>query len=153
MTVVAKLGSSIVADADGDVRGDVLDGVCSQVAGLHQGGEEVVMVTSGAIALGMKLMGFDARPRAIDELQAASAVGQGTLFRAYETRLAAWEMSRGRYRNCFHLGGLLSGLALLAPWAFAGSPAGGAALAVIGVVGLLAYEHAYVQAGQSVPLA
>ena len=46
------------------------------------------MVTSGAIALGMRLMGFDARPRAIDELQAASAVGQGSLFRAYEERLA-----------------------------------------------------------------
>ena len=92
MTVVAKLGSSIVADSGGDVRGDVLDRVCSQVAGLHEGGEEVVMVTSGAIALGMKLMGFDARPRAIDELQAASAVGQGTLFRAYETRLAAQDI-------------------------------------------------------------
>ena len=88
MTVVAKLGSSIVADPLGDVRGDVLDRVCEQVAALHGGGEEVVMVTSGAIALGMRVMGFDARPRAIDELQAASAVGQGTLFRSYEERLS-----------------------------------------------------------------
>lgn len=88
MTVVAKLGSSIVADPGGDVRGDVLDRVCGQVADLHAGGEEVVMVTSGAIALGMRLMGFAARPRAIDELQAASAIGQGSLFRAYEERLA-----------------------------------------------------------------
>jgi glutamate 5-kinase len=88
MTVVAKLGSSIVADAAGDVRGDVLDRVCGQVADLHTEGEEVVMVTSGAIALGMRLMGFDARPRAVDELQAASAVGQGSLFRSYEQRLA-----------------------------------------------------------------
>jgi glutamate 5-kinase len=88
MTVVAKLGSSIVADADGDVRGDVLDRVCEQVATLHAEGEDVVMVTSGAIALGMRLMGFGARPRGVDELQAASAVGQGTLFRAYEQRLA-----------------------------------------------------------------
>ena len=89
MTIVAKLGSSIVADPHGDVRADVLDRVCGQVATLHAGGEDVVMVTSGAIALGMRLMGFDARPRAVDELQAASAVGQGTLFRAYEQRLAA----------------------------------------------------------------
>ena len=89
MTVVAKLGSSIVADAEGDVRGDVLDGVCEQVVTLHREGEEVVLVTSGAIALGMRLMGFAARPRAVDELQAASAVGQGSLFRAYEERLAA----------------------------------------------------------------
>jgi len=46
------------------------------------------MVTSGAIARGMRLMGLPVRPRAMDELQAASAVGQGDLFRAYESRLA-----------------------------------------------------------------
>ena len=47
------------------------------------------MVTSGAIALGMRLMELPRRPSSIDEMQAASAVGQGTLFRAYESRLAA----------------------------------------------------------------
>ena len=47
------------------------------------------MVTSGAIARGMRLMELPVRPRAMDELQAASAVGQGDLFRAYEQRLAA----------------------------------------------------------------
>jgi len=92
MTVVAKLGSSIVAEPSGDVRGDVLDGICAQVGALHASGEDVVMVTSGAIALGMKLMGFEARPRAVDELQAASAVGQGSLFRAYESRLASLDV-------------------------------------------------------------
>ena len=46
------------------------------------------MVTSGAIARGMRLMELPARPRAMDELQAASAIGQGDLFRAYEQRLA-----------------------------------------------------------------
>ncbi len=89
MTLVVKLGSSIVAGDDGALRGDVLDDVCAQVAELHDGGEEVVMVTSGAIARGIRLMGLGARPGAIDELQAASAVGQGSLFRAYEERLAA----------------------------------------------------------------
>ena len=47
------------------------------------------MVTSGAIARGMRLMELPARPRAMDELQAASAVGQGDLFRAYESGSAA----------------------------------------------------------------
>ena len=88
MTVVAKLGSSIVADERGAVRADVLDGVCAQVAELHGKDENVVLVTSGAIALGMRLMELEVRPRAVDELQAASAVGQGSLFRAYEERLA-----------------------------------------------------------------
>jgi glutamate 5-kinase len=88
MTVVAKLGSSIVAGEDGALRSDVLDSVCSQVAQLHVGGENVVMVTSGAIARGMRMMELPARPSAIDELQAASAIGQGSLFQAYEERLA-----------------------------------------------------------------
>ena len=88
MTVVAKLGSSIVAAESGELRSDVLDGVCAQVAQLEKSGENVVMVTSGAIARGMRLLELDHRPRAMDELQAASAVGQGDLFRAYEQRLA-----------------------------------------------------------------
>ncbi|HXR60328.1 MAG TPA: glutamate 5-kinase [Solirubrobacterales bacterium] len=88
MTLVVKLGSSIVAADDGELRTDVLDSVCAQVSALEQGGERVVMVTSGAIARGMRLMELPARPKAMDELQAASAVGQGDLFRAYESRLA-----------------------------------------------------------------
>src|SRR3954464_12875424 len=87
MTVVAKLGSSIVAGEEGELRTDVLDRVCGQVAQLHAGGENVVMVTSGAIARGMRVLQLGRRPSAIDELQAASAVGQGRLFRAYEERL------------------------------------------------------------------
>src|SRR5262249_31567866 len=88
MTVVVKLGSAIVAGDDGELRSAVLDSVCSQVAELHTGGENVGLVTSGAIARGMRMMGLSGRPGAIDELQAASAVGQGSLFRAYEQRLA-----------------------------------------------------------------
>ena len=88
MTLVVKLGSSIVAADDGELRADVLDSICAQVAALKRSGEQVVMVTSGAIARGMRVMGLPARPTRMDELQAASAVGQGDLFRAYESRLA-----------------------------------------------------------------
>jgi glutamate 5-kinase len=88
MTLVVKLGSSIVAADDGELRVDVLDTVCEQVSALERGGERVVMVTSGAIARGMRLMELPVRPRAMDELQAASAIGQGDLFRAYESRLS-----------------------------------------------------------------
>ncbi|MCW2988236.1 MAG: glutamate 5-kinase [Solirubrobacterales bacterium] len=88
MTLVVKLGSSIVAADDGELRTEVLDSVCEQVSALERGGERVVLVTSGAIARGMRLMELPLRPRAMDELQAASAVGQGDLFRAYESRLS-----------------------------------------------------------------
>jgi glutamate 5-kinase len=87
MTVVVKLGSAIVAEDSGELRSPVLDGVCAQVVELHRGGENLALVTSGAIARGMRLAELGGRPQAIDELQAASAVGQGSLFRAYEERL------------------------------------------------------------------
>lgn len=87
MTLVVKLGSSIVAADDGALRSDVLDSVCAQVAALVNRGEQVVMVTSGAVARGRWLREISTRPKAIDELQATSAIGQGSLFRAYEERL------------------------------------------------------------------
>ena len=84
---VIKLGSSIVADDQGEVRVDVLRHVCSEAAALQRSGGDVVLVTSGAIARGARALELTARPRAMDELQAASAVGQGKLFRAYEELL------------------------------------------------------------------
>ena len=63
--------------------------MCTQVSALEGAGERVVLVTSGAIARGMRLLDLKERPRAMDELQACSAVGQGDLFRAYQERLEA----------------------------------------------------------------
>ena len=61
-------------------------------------------------------------------------------------RLAAWEMVAGRFRGVFWLGAVLVACGMLAPWI-------GAAAAPPALLGLLAFEHAYVQAGQAVPLA
>src|SRR3954464_14168326 len=87
--VVAKLGSAIVADEEGAVRRDVLGCVVGQVAAQREQGRQVVLVTSGAIAIGMRAMALPVRPSAMDELQAASAVGQGRLYREYEELLTA----------------------------------------------------------------
>ncbi|MFL5843108.1 MAG: glutamate 5-kinase [Solirubrobacteraceae bacterium] len=87
--VVIKLGSSIVADDGGVLRADVLAGICAAVADRHAAGDDVVVVSSGAIARGMEVMGLAARPREIEDLQAASAVGQGKLYRVYDELLAA----------------------------------------------------------------
>jgi glutamate 5-kinase len=85
--VVIKLGSSIVADEDGELREHVLARICDVVSGLRLEGREVVIVTSGAIARGVRIMGLPARPGAVQELQAASAVGQGKLYRVYDELL------------------------------------------------------------------
>src|SRR3954464_5465308 len=86
--VVIKLGSSIVADDGGELRSDVLGRVCDAVARLRGEGVEVIVVTSGAIARGMREMALPARPSAIADLQAASAVGQGRLYRVYDQLLS-----------------------------------------------------------------
>jgi glutamate 5-kinase len=90
--VVIKLGSSIVADEDGELRTGVLARICDVVASLHSEGEEVVVVSSGAIARGVRIMGLPARPGAVEELQAASAVGQGKLYRVYDELLREREL-------------------------------------------------------------
>src|SRR5207248_2111366 len=71
----------------GDPRLDVLGSVCDQLAELQRAGREPVLVTSGAIARGMGVRGTPLRPRAIEELQAASAVGQGKLYQIYDALL------------------------------------------------------------------
>jgi len=86
-TVVVKLGSSIVADDAGELRMGVLEALSDEIAARHQAGDSVVVVTSGAIARGMRLMELPMRPTAMEELQAASAVGQGKLYRTYDELL------------------------------------------------------------------
>jgi glutamate 5-kinase len=90
---VIKLGSSIVAEDNGELRGEVLARICDAVAAMHDAGDEVVIVSSGAIARGMRVLGLRARPAAIDELQAASAVGQGKLYRVYDELLREREVT------------------------------------------------------------
>jgi glutamate 5-kinase len=88
-TVIIKLGSSVVADHRGEVRLDVLGHVADQAAALYARGDSVILVTSGAIARGMRLMNLPMRPSQMDELQAASAVGQGRLYHTYDELFAA----------------------------------------------------------------
>jgi glutamate 5-kinase len=85
--VVVKLGSSVVAGSDGEPRVDVLRNVCDALADVHRQGDEAIVVTSGAIARGMRVMDLPQRPSSIRELQAASAVGQGKLYRIYDELL------------------------------------------------------------------
>ena len=85
--IVVKVGSSLVTN-DGRGLDEVAIGEwCRQLAALRAGGIEVVMVSSGAIAEGMKRLGWSSRPQAINELQAAAAVGQMGLAQMYETKL------------------------------------------------------------------
>ena len=87
MTVVVKLGTSLVAGPAGRVRRSVLGSRAREIGAVVRGGEAVAVVSSGAIALGLPYLGLDRRPRSVPRLQAASALGQARLQRAWEQAL------------------------------------------------------------------
>ncbi|WP_370324999.1 glutamate 5-kinase [Euzebya sp.] len=86
--VVVKLGSSTLTAADGGLDRDVVEAVCAQIAALVGDGVDVVLVSSGAVAAGLRPLGLDRRPEDLGRLQAAASVGQGALVHAYATALA-----------------------------------------------------------------
>jgi glutamate 5-kinase len=87
--IVVKVGSSLVTNEGKGLDAVAIDAWCVQLAALVKQGREVVMVSSGAIAEGMKRLGWATRPKELHELQAAAAVGQMGLAQVYETCLRA----------------------------------------------------------------
>jgi glutamate 5-kinase len=86
--VVVKVGSSLVTNEGRGLDAAAIGDWCRQLAVLASQGREVVMVSSGAIAEGMKRLGWRTRPRELPELQAAAAVGQMGLAQMYESQLS-----------------------------------------------------------------
>ena len=85
--IVVKVGSSLVTNEGRGLDAVAIGDWCAQLAMLVKDGREVIMVSSGAIAEGMKRLNWSVRPKAIHELQAAAAVGQMGLVQVYETSL------------------------------------------------------------------
>jgi len=83
--LVVKIGSSLLADAkSGALKTDWLGSLAADVAQLKEAGREVIVVSSGAIALGRQVLGLNPGPLKLEEGQAAAAVGQIDLAHAYE---------------------------------------------------------------------
>ena len=87
MTVVVKLGSTLVVDSNGRVRRSLLKARAAEVGELVRNGEPVCVVSSGAIALGLPRLGLTRRPSDTSRLQAASAVGQSRLQAVWDSAL------------------------------------------------------------------
>lgn len=85
--IVVKVGSSLVTNEGRGLDEVAIGEWCRQMALLAKEGREVIMVSSGAIAEGMKRLGWTTRPQEIHALQAAAAVGQMGLAQMYETKL------------------------------------------------------------------
>lgn len=83
--LVVKVGSSILTGGGTFILPEKLHEVVRQLSELVKEGREVIVVTSGAIASGLSVLGFKKRPSELSELQAAAAVGQNILMHAYST--------------------------------------------------------------------
>ncbi|MFP4279820.1 MAG: glutamate 5-kinase [Halochromatium sp.] len=85
---VVKIGSALLTRDGAGLDIEVLEPWVAQLAARRLAGHDLVLVSSGAVAQGMARMGWNRRPRALHELQAAAAIGQMGLIRAWETCFA-----------------------------------------------------------------
>ena len=81
--LVVKIGSSLLADSQTGIRRDVIDRLADDLVKFIQAGKQVVIVTSGSVALGRVRLGWLERALSVHEKQAAAAIGQPKLMRAY----------------------------------------------------------------------
>ena len=86
--IVVKVGSSLVTDDGRGLDHAAVARWATQIAELKRAGREIVLVSSGAIAEGIRRLGWTQRPSSMHELQAAAAVGQMGLVQAYESAFA-----------------------------------------------------------------
>jgi glutamate 5-kinase len=86
--IVIKLGTNVVINDGGKVAFGLLFSVVEAIASLRREGREVLLVTSGAIALGVERLGLKERPRDLSRLQACAAIGQSRLMSIYDDAFA-----------------------------------------------------------------
>ncbi len=90
--LVVKVGSSLVTNDGRGLDAAAVAAWAAQIALLKHSGKDVVLVSSGAIAEGVKRLGWSTRPSTMHEQQAAAAVGQMGLVQAYESAFAKWSL-------------------------------------------------------------
>ena len=81
--IVVKIGTSSINTEDGKLNRQFMENMAAQVAELHEMGKKVILVSSGAIGIGIDILDFDTRPKEIPVRQACAAVGQGVLMQQW----------------------------------------------------------------------
>jgi len=95
--IVVKAGSSLLVDAAaGSLKRDWLASLAADIASLHKDKRDVIVVSSGAIALGRAVLKLPAGPLKLEDSQAAAAVGQIALARAWSEVLGAHKLTAGQ---------------------------------------------------------
>ena len=94
--IVVKIGSALLVDRRSGLKREWLDALCDDLAALRAGGSDVLVVSSGAIALGRTVLRLPGRALKLEESQAAAAVGQIALARAWTESLSRHEIVAGQ---------------------------------------------------------
>ncbi|MEA1943909.1 MAG: glutamate 5-kinase [Euryarchaeota archaeon] len=89
--IVVKIGTASISRRDGGLDHAFMDTIASQISGLHNQGKQVLLVSSGAIGIGIGVLHLDRRPREIPVRQAAAAAGQSIL-------MQEWSRAFNKYR-------------------------------------------------------
>ena len=88
--IVIKVGSSTITYGNGKRNFSRIDRLAREIADLANQGKEIILVSSGAVAVGVDRLGLPAKPKTIPGKQAAAAVGQGVLMHTYEKIFAEY---------------------------------------------------------------
>ena len=88
--IVIKVGSSTITYGNGKRNFSIIDRLAREIADLANRGKEIILVSSGAVAVGVDRLGLPAKPKTIPGKQAAAAVGQGVLMHTYEKIFAEY---------------------------------------------------------------
>lgn len=91
--LVIKIGSSLLVNQEGRLDRDWLSGLAEDIAELHEAKQQLLIVSSGAIAIGSTVLGINPRRSRLEELQAAAAAGQVQLVHAYQEALGAHDIA------------------------------------------------------------
>ena len=94
--IVIKIGSALLVDRDSGLKSEWLKSLCADIADLKHAGAEVLVVSSGAIAMGRTVLGFAKGALRLEESQAAAAVGQIALARAWSGSLSTHDIVAGQ---------------------------------------------------------
>ena len=94
--IVIKIGSALLVDKETGLKTDWLVSLCNDIADLRKAGSEVIIVSSGAIALGRRQLSLPSKTLKLEESQASAAVGQILLARAYSEALGTHGIEAGQ---------------------------------------------------------
>lgn len=94
--LVVKLGTGILTSGIGQLDSEVISNICEQIARLRKQGITVIVVSSGAVGLGMGRLGISRRPKDLPTLQACASVGQSILIETWQKAFDPWEVHVGQ---------------------------------------------------------